>query len=225
MDSIPVFQEVFDSKEHNGNCSQLKNDTNIWCLFLNPMMTLVAHQMCAQERNFIFHPSILFYYLFQSVKMKGAEVSFAINATATTITSRHMFTDHLLDSWTFKLSYSIVLSIIFILSVTGGFFVAFVIKTHNLMRKKIWFYLFVLALSDATTSLLTIPFIIGTLTLPRLGGGSKWPTALKIAFKHAKMEKLKNENSKKRPPQAPTPHQYPGIYRIYEYGLHKASGV
>ena len=39
------------------------------------------------------------------------------------------------------------------------------------------------------------------------------------------MEKLKNENSKKRPPQAPTPHQYPGIYRIYEYGLHKASGV
>ena len=39
------------------------------------------------------------------------------------------------------------------------------------------------------------------------------------------MEKLKNENSKKRPPQAPTPHQYPGIYRIYEYRVHKASGV
>ena len=39
------------------------------------------------------------------------------------------------------------------------------------------------------------------------------------------MEKLKNENSKKRPPQAPRPHQYPGIYRIYDYCLHKASGV
>ena len=55
--------------------------------------------------------------------------------------------------------------------------------------------------------------------------GSSHGAALKIAFKHAKMEKLKNENSKKRPTEAPTPHQYTRIYRIYEYGLHKASGV
>ena len=57
------------------------------------------------------------------------------------------------------------------------------------------------------------------------GGGSKRPAPVQIAFKHEKSEKSKNENAKKRPPQAPTPHQYPGIYRIYEYGLHKASGV
>ena len=57
------------------------------------------------------------------------------------------------------------------------------------------------------------------------GGGSKRPAPVQIAFKHEKSEKSKNENAKKRPPQAPTPHQYPGIYRIYEYTFHKASGV
>ena len=69
-----------------------------------------------------------------------------------------------------------------------------------------------------------IPIYIG-LNPIRIGGGRNQPYGLLIAFKHAKMEKLKNKNLKKRPPLAPTPHQYPGIYRIYEYGLHKASGV
>ena len=47
-----------------------------------------------------------------------------------------------------------------------------------------------------------------------------------IAFKHAKMEKLQNENSKKkRPPQTPKPHHYAGIHRIYTYALHKPCGM
>ena len=69
-----------------------------------------------------------------------------------------------------------------------------------------------------------IPIYIGLKPI-RIGGGRNQPYGLLIAFKHAKMEKLKNKNLKKRPPLAPTPHQYPGIYRIYEYRLHKASGV
>ena len=36
---------------------------------------------------------------------------------------------------------------------------------------------------------------------------------------------MKNDDSKNGPAQSPTPHQYPGIYPIYEYVVHKASGV
>ena len=59
----------------------------------------------------------------------------------------------------------------------------------------------------------------------RIGGGRNQPYGLLIAFKHAKMEKLKNKNLKKRPPLAPTPHQYPGIHRIYTYALHRPCGM
>ena len=57
------------------------------------------------------------------------------------------------------------------------------------------------------------------------GGGGNQPYGLLIAFKYAKMERLKNKNLKKRPPKSPTPNQYPGIHRIHTYALHKPCGM
>ena len=57
-----------------------------------------------------------------------------------------------------------------------------------------------------------IPPYIG-LNPIRIGGGRNQPYGLLIAFKHAKMEKLKNKNFDIR------------IHRIYTYGPHKPSGM
>ena len=65
----------------------------------------------------------------------------------------------------------------------------------------------------------------GLMIKPTQTGGINLPTAPKNGTVNMRNPENSKKRAQKRPPQAPTPHQYPGIYRIYEYGLHKASGV
>ena len=60
----------------------------------------------------------------------------------------------------FRAIFAGCLLIVLLISVTGGFFVCYVIKIRKLLKKSIWIYLFILAMSDGTTSLFVIPTIL-----------------------------------------------------------------
>ena len=64
------------------------------------------------------------------------------------------------ESLYFRIPYAVTLSLIFIFSVVSGCFVCYVIKINNMMKKRIWFYFFMVAMADTSTSLFSIPIII-----------------------------------------------------------------
>ena len=64
------------------------------------------------------------------------------------------------ESLYFRIPYAVTLSLILIFSVVSGCFVCYVIKTTNMMKKRIWFYFFMVAMADTSTSLFSIPIII-----------------------------------------------------------------
>ena len=57
------------------------------------------------------------------------------------------------------------------------------------------------------------------------GGGTSCPDDFKSPLNTRKWKNCKTKIQKKRPPQSPTPHHYPGIHRIYTYALHKPCGM
>lgn len=79
----------------------------------------------------------------------------------TTINRTHI-TKHQeeLQSDPFRLAFAIILLFIFFISICGGIFVCYVLKKNNLIKKKCWLYCMLLALSDISASLFTIPILV-----------------------------------------------------------------
>ena len=60
----------------------------------------------------------------------------------------------------FRISFAVLLLLLFTFSICGSCFVFYVIKAHHLLRRRVWFYLLILACSDGGMSLFATPIII-----------------------------------------------------------------
>ena len=59
----------------------------------------------------------------------------------------------------FRVVYFVFVVILYILSILGGVFVCYVIRKHNLVRKKTWMYLLILTISDTGACFFEIPIL------------------------------------------------------------------
>ena len=59
-----------------------------------------------------------------------------------------------------NIPFAIAMVITVILSIFGMAFVSYVIHKNNLLKMKVWFYLFILTLSDTSLSLFAVPIVI-----------------------------------------------------------------
>lgn len=79
-----------------------------------------------------------------------------------------------IETLPFRIVYGMILSVVFLFSTVFGFFVCYVIISNKMLKKRVWFYFFMVAFVDATMSFFATPIIIAAsineniLTIPWL---------------------------------------------------------